>query len=46
MKNHYKSLKVSNYAEAGVIRTSYKKLAHRFHPDRSEDEAIKVTCPR
>jgi curved DNA-binding protein CbpA len=38
MKNYYKILNVCNYAEAKVIRASFKRLAHQIHPDRNLDE--------
>ena len=34
---HYDNLKVTRDAPVGVIKTSYRKLSQKYHPDRNRD---------
>ena len=36
--NPYKVLGLSNNASLNEIKTSYKKLALKYHPDRNKDD--------
>lgn len=39
LPTHYDTLHVRRDATADVIRTAYKQLARRYHPDRNQDSA-------
>ena len=38
MENYYKTLGVSEDADAKEIKTKYRKLAMKYHPDRNPDD--------
>lgn len=37
MENYYKTLEIEMNASQAQIKTAYRKLAMRFHPDRNSD---------
>lgn len=42
-RTHYDNLKLSQNASAGQIRTAYRRLSKKYHPDRNPDpDAVRV----
>jgi len=37
MKNYYHILQISPNADLDIIKTVYRKLSHKYHPDKSSD---------
>ena len=37
-RDYYEVLRISNDAAPGEIKKAYRKLAHKYHPDRNPDE--------
>ena len=40
-KNYYVTLKLTNDATDNEIKTAYRRLAHKIHPDKNPDQNAK-----